>query len=409
MYYEKEWQFLRDAFKKCRIQAKLVTPDEPLSRLVDDGFAPFFDRLVSADVPIKHMTGELSSHTIYKAVDSFKLRYIYLLLPEANPTMLLIGPYTHTALTPRQILEIGEQSGISPKNQKFLNEYYEGIPVIAESSHLFALLDVFCERLWGSTYAVVDVDQEWQAPDSPIADIAETNDFDDVLVSMKRLEKRYDYENELIQAVTLGQAHKANLLLSNFSEQTIEKRVTDPLRNMKNYCIITNTLLRKAAENGGVHPIHIDRVSSAFALKIEQLAPATEGPELMREMFRTYCRLVRQHAMKNYSPVVQKAIVLIETDLSANLSLSSLAADQNISAGYLSAIFKKETGKTVTEYIREKRVKHAAHLLATTHLQIQTVALHCGIIDVQYFSKIFKKQTGKTPKEYRESTKRSSF
>ena len=38
-----------------------------------------------------------------------------------------------------------------------------------------------------------------------------------------------------------------------------------------------------------------------------------------------------------------------------------------------------------------------------TRLQVQTIALHCGIMDVQYFPKLFKKQTGKTPREYRES------
>ena len=98
-------------------------------------------------------------------------------------------------------------------------------------------------------------------------------------------------------------------------------------------------------------------------------------------------------------------MLIIDSDMSTSVSLASLAARQNISSGYLSAIFKKETGITVSEYIRKKRIDHAIYLLSTTHLQIQTVALHCGIMDVQYFSKIFKKQTGKTPKEYRESIK----
>ena len=102
---------------------------------------------------------------------------------------------------------------------------------------------------------------------------------------------------------------------------------------------------------------------------------------------------------------MQKAIVFIHSDLSANLTLSILADTQNISAGYLSAVFKKETGKTVTQYITDERIKQAKHLLKTTRLQIQTIALHCGIVDVQYFSKIFKKSTGKTPKEYREEIK----
>ena len=168
-----------------------------------------------------------------------------------------------------------------------------------------------------------------------------------------------------------------------------------------------NTLLRKAAESGGVHPMYIDKASSEFALKIERLPDMSAVSDLMREMFASYCRLVRKHSMKDLSPIVQKAVLIIDADLSANLSLATLAEHLEVSSGYLCAIFKKETGKTVSEYIREKRIKYAVHLLSTTKLQVQTIALHCGIVDIQYFSKIFKKQVGMTPNEYRRSIKNS--
>lgn len=92
---------------------------------------------------------------------------------------------------------------------------------------------------------------------------------------------------------------------------------------------------------------------------------------------------------------------MIDSDISANISLQILAEKQGITPEYLATVFKKETGKTLMEYVRDKRMQRALYLLNTTNLQIQTIAMHCGIMDVQYFSKVFKKETGKTPKEYR--------
>ncbi len=190
--------------------------------------------------------------------------------------------------------------------------------------------------------------------------------------------------------------------------QWFEKRLQDPVRNAKNYCIIMNTLLRKAAEQGGVHPIYIDQISSEFAAKIEQTAEIKNIPPLMKEMFSSYCRTVRKNSAKQYSPIVRKTVTLIDSDISAELSLRTLAEKQTISTGYLASVFKKETGKTVSGYIRDKRMGYAMHLLATTNLQIQTIATHCGIMDIQYFSKTFKKQIGETPTEYRESSRHTN-
>jgi YesN/AraC family two-component response regulator len=288
--------------------------------------------------------------------------------------------------------------------QKYVFEYFASIPVLSETSLLLLMLESFCEHIWQtSSYAVIDVESEPRAPVSLIHGKADSDRFEDNLVNMKVLENRYAFENEILQAVTKGQMHKEKQLFAAISQDVFEMRTTSPLRNTKNYGIIMNTLLRKAAERGGVHPVYLDRVSSDFAIKIEQMSLLSEAPSLMQEMFVSYCRLVRKHSIKRYSPVVQKTVLLIDSDLSAPLTLSTLAAAQGLSEGYLATVFKKETEKTVSEYVREKRMKHAAHLLTTTRLQIQTIALHCGIMDVQYFSKLFKKHTGKTPKEYRET------
>ena len=154
---------------------------------------------------------------------------------------------------------------------------------------------------------------------------------------------------------------------------------------------------------GSVHPFYIDSVSTEFAQRIELVRSQHDATELMKEMVRKYCKLVKKHSSKDYSLLVQKVITLIDADLTADLSLKRFLSLLNVNASYLSSLFKKETGKNLTEYVAEKRIKNAAYLLTTTNLQIQTIAQHCGIYDVNYFAKTFKKITGKTPKEYRKT------
>ncbi len=405
MFYGAELEFLCDVMKKSHIHVAFAKPQDSVSNVIDKGLLAVFGTLNIAEKTVSDYIGKTAPCTVYKFTDTFKLCYMYFLLEDMpQDTVMLIGPYLHSRLDTKEILEVAEKKHLLPKNQKMLEKYYSGIPVVSPGNPLFTMLSTLHEKMWGrNNFSVIDIDSE------KIPFFAENTEamksLDDTLININLMEKRYSYENELMQAVMQGQIQRGDLIFSSLSEAAFEKRTTDPLRNMKNYCIIMNTLFRKAAENGGVQPIHLDKLSSALAVEIEQVSRLADIPSLMREIFSSYCRLVQNHSMKNYSSIVQKTILFIESDLSANLTLSSLANVLNVSGGYLSTIFKKETGKTVTEYIRDRRIKQAAYLLCTTQLQIQTIAQHCGIMDVQYFSKIFKKQTGKTPKEYRETMK----
>ncbi len=407
MFYRDKLSFLTDTLKKCHIRSLIGTAEELASVASDMELSPFFDYIRAGGQTIPEFLDTVEAHTVYQLNNALGPCFRYLLLPDLPlPTVLLIGPYLTRPQSAEQLLELYEGKGLSPKKLRLLAEFYASIPTLAEGNPLFSMLDTFCEHVWRSpSFSIVDIDRDLSLPVSPINFTSHQNDFEDILVNMQTMEKRYAFENELMQAVCLGQLHKEKLLLAAMDAPSFERRLSDPLRNAKNYDIIMNTLLRKAAEQGGVHPVYLDRMSSSFASRIEQLHSTAENTSLMREMFRAYCRLVRKHALKDFSPVVQKTILMIDSDLSADLTLHSLARSQGVSAGYLSTIFKKETGENVSRYIQEKRIRHATHLLDTTNLQIQTVALHCGILDVQYFSKIFKQRMGVTPKEYRRRSK----
>lgn len=407
MYYEPELRFLHETFKKCRIQTLIADLSQPLDKAEDPGLYVSLIHGISPDTPLNQILPTVHPATIYRLQDVFGCRYMYLLLPELpREAIFAVGPYLTSAPDKKQIMQWAESRGISPARQTQLELYYSAIPILPENSQLPLMMDAFSERLWGpGGFSVEDINLDATAIHS-IPEAAQADPEQDAMWKIRSMEQRYHYENELIDAVTKGQLHKAELLLSTFSTFNFEQRVADPLRNAKNYCIIMNTLLRKAAQQGGVHPVYLDSASSGYAAKIEQQHALDTIPSLMAEMFRGYCRLVRKHSLKDYSPPVQKALTYIDADISGNLSLSSISQALNISSSYLSTLFRKETGQTLTEYISQRRVKHAMHLLETTKLQVQTIAQHCGIMDVQYFSKVFKRITGKTPKEYRESQKR---
>lgn len=76
--------------------------------------------------------------------------------------------------------------------------------------------------------------------------------------------------------------------------------------------------------------------------------------------------------------------------MTADLSLKAQARFLNVNASYLSTLFKKETGMTLTDYVNKKRVENAVFLLNSTSMQIQNIAQYCGIADVNYFTKISK-------------------
>lgn len=224
--------------------------------------------------------------------------------------------------------------------------------------------------------------------------------------SLENLELRYEKENIFINAVSQGNIKKCQEMFDAFDYTSqIEKRVDDPIRNLKNYSVIFNTLLRKAAEYGKVHPYYIDKISSDFAVRIEKITSVEEWKSLCRNMVNSYCRLVQTNSSKNYSPIIQKVTTRIDADLTADLSLSAQADELGVNASYLSNLFKKEVGTTYTDYVNKKRVEYAEILLTQTNGQVQNIAQKCGILDLNYFSKVFKKYTGMTPVKYREMRK----
>jgi two-component system response regulator YesN len=83
------------------------------------------------------------------------------------------------------------------------------------------------------------------------------------------------------------------------------------------------------------------------------------------------------------------------------ISLNDIAKEAYMSASYMCAVFKKETGKTLNEYIIEDKMNYAKELLKTSRIKIYEVAEQLGYESSHYFSYSFKRYTGITPQQFR--------
>ncbi|MBR4954963.1 MAG: helix-turn-helix domain-containing protein [Clostridia bacterium] len=386
------YDLLRRFLTKCRINF-CVLPDE-LNR-ADMGLRDILS--LSRTTVAGLALAELKNRCLYALHDGFCCTY--LLFRQQDKTVC-IGPYLSREISEAFILETAEKWGASPMSLSALRRYYAALPLLDDNSAVFVMVHTYLEEMWGDGYAMEEL-----SPSAPREPAAKNTDHGENSARSRwlidNIEQRYEFENRLMEAVQTGQTGKLQTMLRGIRGVSFVRRATEEVRDMKNYCIIVNTLLRKAAEKGGVHPYHVDRISSGFATRIEAASSLKQIPKLIEEMLYTYCRSVRKYANEHHSPPVQKALLYIEASLSGELSLSKLAHEININPSYLSELFKKETGTTLTEYINKTRINRACRMLRETTLQVQTVAQYCGIQDVNYFSKVFKKYTGQTPSEYR--------
>jgi len=400
--YQKELDFMTAVLRRMRLAVHLLHPGDSLEN-VDAGLRSMLGLSKDYEQVIHNVAQWPRRQAIYKVLDQFMCHYIYFQLPQVGGrAAVVIGPYLTRDPSRELLLEQAERIGLPMLSLSQQEEYYASLPVFNDPSPIMAVVTALGEVLWGAEgFDLVDVNDEQSGGPSGITMDDGLIEQTDILHQMKQMEERYAYENELMEIVAKGLTNQAEGIMSSVSSLNYQQRLADPLRNMKNYCIICNTLLRKAAQQGGVHPYHLDSMSSQYARMIENCPTLENCGKMIGEMIRAYCRLVRTHAGGQYSAVVQKTMTYINANLSANLSLSELASLMQITPGYLSTVFHRETGLTLTRYIAEQRMKAALQLLRMTRLQVQSIAQLCGFSDPNYFSKQFRRCYGMTPMQYR--------
>lgn len=117
-----------------------------------------------------------------------------------------------------------------------------------------------------------------------------------------------------------------------------------------------------------------------------------------------------QNALKetslNMIPVcIMKSVIYVKEHLGDQLYVEKIAQMVNLSRSYFSINFKKYTGISFKEYVRQERIRSAKELLSGRNALVVDIAQSVGYEDVNYFIRVFFELTGMTPGEYRKRSK----
>lgn len=105
---------------------------------------------------------------------------------------------------------------------------------------------------------------------------------------------------------------------------------------------------------------------------------------------------------RRYGMLTQRAMRLIrEQAMVRDMSLTYVSERLGVSSAYLSSVFKREAGVSLTQYITEIRIAQAKKLLQETGMTVEQIAQRVGFEGKRYFCTVFKRETGMTPQTCR--------
>lgn len=142
----------------------------------------------------------------------------------------------------------------------------------------------------------------------------------------------------------------------------------------------------------------IKRIISFFSLRHITSSYYSEE-KLMNILNYILLELLNIIDFKSSNPHIIKIIKYINNHINEPVSLSSVSKHINLSKEYIANIFKKETGKTVCEYINERKMLLAKDMIQYHNYSLNQISESLGYENYSYFSRVFKKFFGTSPKE----------
>ena len=209
-------------------------------------------------------------------------------------------------------------------------------------------------------------------------------------------------EKKLLSIIREGRVEELKSFTKMEEESTGVLSKSSYIRSKKNVTIAGITLATRASIEGGLHPEIAFSLSDRYIQRLEDLKTIKEIDHLAGEAFFTFTEKVRQVKEDRFSITITNCKNYIYNNRYEKLTHDDVANQAELSHSYLSILFKKEVGISVSDYIQRVKIDEAKNLIEYTNTPLSEIGSLLNFSDQSYFTKVFKKHTGITPKQYKE-------
>lgn len=176
----------------------------------------------------------------------------------------------------------------------------------------------------------------------------------------------------------------------------------DELRNVRYHFVVSVALITRLCVEKGLERELAYTLSDLYISKMDALSELREILSLQNEMLLDFTRKMEKLPKHRvYSMQVVRAIDYIKLHRNEHLTVEKVAEALHLNRSYLSALFSKQTGGSISAYIRREKIEAAANMLRFSDYSYADIAEYFGFASQSHFIQCFRKEMGETPLEYR--------
>lgn len=214
----------------------------------------------------------------------------------------------------------------------------------------------------------------------------------------------YNPELEFYSAIKSGDIIKIRQLCEEplMDKPGLGTLSVNALQNMKYHFVITTALAARYCIEGGMELSKAYSLSDFYIQKADRCKTVKEISDLHPIMCEDYTKRMKNlRKEKICSKQIAECIDYIYDHLHTRITIEDLADYVNLNPSYLSRLFKKEIGATVSSYIQTKKIETAKNMLIYSDYSLSQISSTLAFPSQSYFAEIFRKKVGMTPTNYR--------